>query len=247
MSQTGYIGGYIYHMTHVKNLPDIFRAGALFPLGVLRTRKIKHLSIAYDNVQELRDRIFVWDNIQNKYFNLHRYVPFYFAVRPPMLYSPHNRDNQEQIVFLEVRRAIISRPDVLFTDGNAATQKLSRGQGETVWIVPATETDGLCQRRYIPGGPYGTGANCSNFYRDITFLSSLNWGVINALTYMDNWDERKRVRSAEVLIPDQVPLQAIPRIAVYSDHVRDVVNRIKRLYGIAEALLPVVVAPELFI
>jgi hypothetical protein len=248
MSQTEYIDGYIYHMVHIKNLPGIFKARALFPLETLRAKKIGYFSIAYDDVQELRDRVFVWDSTQQKYLNLHRYVPFYFAIRPPMLYSQHNKNNQEQIVFLEVQRAIISRPDVLFTDGNAATQKLSRGHGETVWIVPATEADGICQRQYMPDGrPYGKGANCSDFYRDATFLSNLNWRVINELMYMDDRDEFKRTRSAEVLIPDQVPLQTIRRIAVYSNHTRNMVNQIKRLCGIAESLLPVVVAPELFI
>jgi len=132
-------------MVHIKNLPGIFKAGALFPLETLRVKKIKHLSIAYDDVQKLRDRVFVWDSIQQKYFNLHRYVPFYFAIRPPMLHSQHNKNN------------------------------------------------------------------------------------------------------AEVLIPDRVSLQAIRRIAVYSDFMKEKVNQIMRSYGAVGIAPQVVVAPELFI
>ncbi len=106
MEQTKYLNGYIYHMVHVDNLPSIFHQGALLSKEILRQKAIAPRSIAYDSVQDLRDRIFIKDFSKKDYRSLHSYVPFYFATCPPMLYVQRKAGIHDQIIFFEVSRSI---------------------------------------------------------------------------------------------------------------------------------------------
>lgn len=100
MEQSKYLNGYIYHMVHINNLPSIFRQGALLSKEMLSQKNIKPHSIAYDSVQDKRDCISVWDFSEKRYYSLHRYVPFYFAVRPPMLHVQKTEVYRMKLSFL---------------------------------------------------------------------------------------------------------------------------------------------------
>jgi hypothetical protein len=78
-----------------------------------------------------------------------------------MLRNQYNKGNQDKLVVFEVNRAFLEDESVLFTDGNASNQQLSKSAGEEVRIVPATISGGLCRREYLPDGqPYGTNQKC---------------------------------------------------------------------------------------
>src|SRR5947209_7641347 len=164
-----YLDGYIYHMVHFENLRSIFQNGALLSNEILRERGIIARSIANNEVQALRSRIFVWDSSSKNYRSLHSYVPFYFATHTPMLRN--NQGIQNRLIIFEVTRHILRNQGVLFTDGNASNQQLSKSKGERVGITPATDLNNPCIRVYRPGGPFGSNPDRSGFYSNTVFLS----------------------------------------------------------------------------
>ncbi|MDQ2886187.1 MAG: DUF4433 domain-containing protein [Chloroflexota bacterium] len=245
MEQSNYLDGYIYHMVHIRNLPSIFRQGALLSKEMLGQKGIDLHSIAYESVQDLRERIFIWDFSMQRYRSLHSYVPFYFCKRSPMLYVQQKAGIQDQIVFIVVNRAILKEQGVLFTDGNASLQRLSRNRGEKVGIVPATNNS-PCQRKYRPGGPHGTNERCSNFYSDIILLEDLDWDVINGVPHIE-FEEGKRIRSAEVLVPDSLALKKVQCIAVNTEKMAQIVRTMATEYGLSEFAPFISLDPSLFL
>jgi len=213
-----YLDGYIYHMVHVKNLRSIFQQQVLLSKNMLRKRGIGYISIANEQIQNLRDRIRIQVFPEGKSLNLHSYVPFYFTSHTPMLSAIRNKIPSEQIAFLEVPRSILTKRGVIFTDGNATCQQLSRSGTEIVLITPASLRS-PCKRCYIPDGPHGTGESISNFYSDIMLLKRLNWRAIEGGYTGIELDERRRIRCAEVLIPNAVPVSLIKHVIVYNEQV----------------------------
>ncbi len=86
MPGVDYLVGSIYHMVHFNNLQNIFQRRALLSKERIIQERISSQSIAFEEVQNLRDRIFVWDYSKKAFRNLHSYVPFYFATHTPMLW-----------------------------------------------------------------------------------------------------------------------------------------------------------------
>lgn len=225
-----YLVGNIYHMVHFDNLQSIFSQRMLLSKEQVEQKKLRHTSIAYENVQGLRDRVYVLKSDQKSFRRLHSYVPFYFATRTPMLYVQHKKGIQENIIIFEVNRSILRNQGVLFTDGNASNQQLSAKRGERVVITPCTNENGRCQRHYLSGGPYGTNSNRSEFFSNVSFLNRLHWDIIK-----DEWfrgdkefgsDEKKRLKHAEVLVPDRLPLGLIQAISVNSEDMAKAVNQL---------------------
>ncbi len=99
---------HLYHMTHIDNLPSILKYGLLAHGNGFQQKDISN--------QEVNDRRSREEPIYGR--SLHSYVPFYFNPRNAMLYVQGDQDN---IVILEVRRELILKDGVLFTDGNAAS------------------------------------------------------------------------------------------------------------------------------
>ena len=78
--------------------------------------------------------------------------------------------------------------------------------------MPQTIEKRECRRRYRPNGPHGTNPNCSNFYDNPLFLEELDWDIINDRDFSE--PEKVRVKHAEVLVPDLLPLSKLLGIAV---------------------------------
>ncbi len=211
-------------MVHFENLRSIFQRRAILAKESVMQEVVKYQSIAYEEVQGLRDRIFVWDFSKRAFRGLHSYVPFYFATLTPMLYVQYKNDIQDEIVIFGASRLILKKQDVLFTDGNASNQQLSKYTHEIVEIVPATLARGDCRRRYRPDGPNGANASRTDFFNHITFLERLNWDVINNRWFMD--EERKRIKHAEVLVPDIFPLGWVQNILVKNQNMEKRVNNL---------------------
>ncbi len=222
-----YLNGHIYHMVHIGNLCSIFKQQSLLPKNTLKLRGIDHSSIANEAVQHLRDRIRVQVPLDKQSYNLHSYVPFYFTPSTPMFSAVRSKVIIEQIVFLEVSRQIMNNKGVIFTDGNASCQQLSKKGKEIVLIIPAS-SHSPCVRQYIPDGPHGTSESVSNFYSDIACLKKLNWRSIYGGYTGNGPDERRRVRCAEVLIPNAVPTSLIKCIGVQNT---EIAQKVKSLFA----------------
>jgi hypothetical protein len=240
MSGINYLDGSIYHMTHFDTSKGIFKRRAILCKVSVGQEKIPYRSIANDEVQDFRDRILIWDFVHRKYRSLHSYVPFYFAVQPPMLYNKYMEGVQDAIIIFEVGRSILTDPGVLFTSGNASNQQLSKFKGEKVGIKPAT-IKGACERRYYPSGPHGTGLNSSDFYCDIALLDRLDWDGINRLRRIDPVEEYVRIRHAEVLVPDIVPLGRVQGIYARTPEMVRAINTVIDEYGLT-GRIPIAVA-----
>jgi|SRR5580700_4405106 len=231
-------------MVHVNNLPSIFQRRALLSKESVKQEQIVYQSIAFDSVQRLRDRIFVWDLLGKRWRGLHSYVPFYFVTRTPMLYKQLSKGIQDNIVFFAVDRSILKDQGVLFTDGNASNQQLSLDQNKKVEIVPATVSRRDCRRRYLPDGPHGSNSDVSNFYADPSFLEKLDWPAIN--NPLISVGDKKRAKQAEVLVPDILPLGRLQSISVKAQSTLQTVNALITENGLAERLPGVVCEPHLF-
>lgn len=75
----------IYHITHIDNLTSILNLGGLMANSRLRRQRINYLDIAHERIQDRRARTSVPCGAGGV---LHDYVPFYFAPRSPMLFTP---------------------------------------------------------------------------------------------------------------------------------------------------------------
>lgn len=231
-------------MVHFDNLESIFRRRALLSKERVMEEGINYRSIALEDVQDLRDRVFIWDFSLQRPRSLHSYVPFYFATHTPMLYMKYKDGLQNEIVFFEGSRSILLQPGVVFTNGNATNQQLAKYRDETVLVIPATPSSRSCTRKYSSTVPLGTNQNRSDFYADVDFLKDLNWDVIN-----DRWfneEEKTRIKHAEVLVPDVVPLGKVQGIVTSSYSKANAVNALIERCGLANRIPFAVSRPGLY-
>jgi hypothetical protein len=252
MPNVDYLDGYMYHMSHFENLRSILKSGALLSQQELDKNRIKRRSIANPEVQNLRRRVHVWDLFEKQYLPLHSFVPFYFTTHTPMFRNQRDSGIQNTIIIFKVSRAYIGSLDqrVLFTDGNASNQQLSKSFGEEVYIVPATTSTGPCLRKYIPdGSPHGTNTNRSDFYADVAFLDRVRWDVINGDRFVDDKEEYKRVKHAEALAPGRFPLDEMLSISVSIESMVEAVRNVFSECGLSEESfdLPIEYSPTLFV
>lgn len=123
-------------MTYIDNLASIIENGLLSHKEAYAQKRIE-VDISDPNVQDIRAK-----KIEPRYKRpLHEYVPLYFSPRNPMLYaklyplkergniitseidSKPNPFFQEDIIILGIDPQLLSKPNTLFTDGNAASEK----------------------------------------------------------------------------------------------------------------------------
>lgn len=163
---------YLYHMTHIDNLASIITLGLLSHSAAHRLKLIR-LDISDPDVQDIRADLTV------PFYNrpLHEYVPLYFSPRNPMLYK--RKEIQENIVILGLDPQILFEPNILITDGNAASKETS-------------------------------------FYRKATALRELPWREIRAKSWY-NIEDGRRIKCAEVLIPDKIMPNKIQCVFCYSN------------------------------
>lgn len=110
---------YLYHITHVSNLPKIIQAGGLKP----KSQVNDYLNIAHNAIQEKRSDKKVSCEPGG---TLHQYVPFYFCTRSPMLYTISQGNvseydgGQEQVIYLvsTVEKVDVNSLKYAFTDGH---------------------------------------------------------------------------------------------------------------------------------
>ena len=117
----------IYHITHVANLTSIIADGGLHAIVTIRTRGITYANIAYNQIQDRRERTSVPCGPGRA---LHDYVPFSFAPRSPMLYTinrgnvPGYEEGQEPILHLVTSTQAVGEEGLrfVFTDGHGIMQ-----------------------------------------------------------------------------------------------------------------------------
>lgn len=184
----------LYHMTHVSNLLGILRCGQIICKS---KNKNKYVSIAYEDVQYRRS---LKQIPIPPYGTVHDYVPFYFAVRPPMLYviskggvETYN-GGQEPIVYLclTVDRILKTKRPYVFSDGNASSEH-------------------------------------TLFFNDISSLEErVDFEIMEHLYWTNNkeYPDRRRKRQAEFLVKDAVPWSVVEEIGVMNENMKGIVTMI---------------------
>jgi hypothetical protein len=115
---------FIYHITHIRNLPSILEAHGLIATSRLHQEQIDYVDIAYPGIQDRRAITRVPCGAGGV---LHDYIPFYFAPRSPMLYAIHKgnvegyREGQAPVIHLVCEAEAIEAAEIcfVFTDGHA--------------------------------------------------------------------------------------------------------------------------------
>ncbi|MGW1036844.1 DUF4433 domain-containing protein [Streptomyces antibioticus] len=152
----------LHYIAPIVNLASIRDLGLLSHYAA---ENVPHLSVASESVQGNRkDKRIPGGGM------LHSYANTYFHARNPMMFKLMI-DGVRELAVIRVSCDVIDLPDVVISDGNAATG--------TTRFFPARQ--GLAQLN-----------------EDLVFADSWN--------HSDLWEkaERKRVRSAEVLVPERV-------------------------------------------
>jgi hypothetical protein len=105
----------LYNIQAIDNIPSIMQRGLL---SNERAAKIKHKSIAMQEVQQRRDTV----NIPNG-MPLHQYANVYFDPRNPMLYLRKNKNSN--ICILKFDRSILDFEGAVVSDRNASSNYAS--------------------------------------------------------------------------------------------------------------------------
>lgn len=101
----------LYNIQAIDNIPSIMQRGLL---SNERSRRIKHTSIAMEEVQQRRDIIYVPNGL-----GLHQYANVYFDPRNPMLSA--RRSENENICILKFDCCILDFDGVVVSDRNASS------------------------------------------------------------------------------------------------------------------------------
>jgi hypothetical protein len=104
---------YLYHMTEVSNLPNIFKHG-LLSHNEAHSKGLNQTDIALQDVNQRRASKKPIYGI-----SLHNFVPMYFNPKNPMLFR--RKDLQQNIVIIAIDRRAIYQDKSMFSDGNAAS------------------------------------------------------------------------------------------------------------------------------
>jgi hypothetical protein len=176
---------WIYHITHVDNLPGIATQGLVCD-GLVASRVGKPRSIAYEHIKVRRAQTVVPVGPQG---TLSDYVPFYFAPRSPMLYTisqnnvPGAQNVQPDIVhlILNADQIVAAGYRYVFTNGHPVIEGLSD------FFDDVADLGRL----------------------DWTAITARQWG-----SYYDPTDETKRKKQSEFLVHEGVPWTMVQGIGV---------------------------------
>jgi len=162
-------------------------SGTLRTIADIKANAVGYTSIAHQNIQDRRAYTQVPCGPRGC---LHDYVPFYFCVRSPMLYTISHgnvegyEQGQEAVVYLEstAQKVRAANLGFVFSDGHG--------------IMGFTD-----------------------FYHDLALLSEVDWPLMKARYWRDTDQDpdRKRRRQAEFLVHGGFPWALVEAIVVMND------------------------------
>ena len=111
-------GRYVYHFSHIDNLPGLIQHGFLATNHPAFPRR--HHSIAASSIQRRRAVMQVPCGPGG---SVHDYIPLYFGSCSPMLLSVLHTKNidQSDILYFEFSISLVTSPHAIFTDASANT------------------------------------------------------------------------------------------------------------------------------
>lgn len=157
--------GELFFITHVGNVESILRVGIL---SHNRAARVRHATVDLDTVQEIRSNVRVSPSRM-----LHDHANLYVCGRNAMMYHVVHNNPINGVCLLRVSPDVLTLPDVVVTDGNAARVGVTRFDDATTGIA-ALDHSRVHAQSWIHDPDYSA-------------------------TY-----EHKRVKQAEVLVPELV-------------------------------------------
>ena len=186
---------YIYHITHIRNLPDIIESGCLFSQKIMAERADSMVV----GMAEVKQRRALRPVDCYPGTMVAEYVPFYFCPRSVMLYILYRgnhpgityKEGQEQIIHLRapLRRAI----EWANAEGRKWCFSLSNA---TAWYT--------------------------EFKNSVEDLDSIKWNAVDSSDFRN--DEIKEGKQAEFLVHKQFAFGLFDCIGVYSSSIGDQVE-----------------------
>ncbi|MDR3183774.1 MAG: DUF4433 domain-containing protein [Planctomycetaceae bacterium] len=181
----------VHHITHIDNLSGILEAGGLLAESRIQVAQLQYKNIGHSHIKQKRIDWFIpgWNAM-----TLGQCVPFYFANRPPMLYS--------------IARGKIAG--------------YSEGQIPVIYLVTSAEIINDSGLRYCFTDGHAVDF-ITTYFHCLEDLPRIDWKIVN-MQYWNNAKvdaDRKRRKQAEFLIYDFVPWQYIEKIAVIDSVIRD--------------------------
>ncbi len=182
----------IYHITHVRNLPQIVEAGRLWSdakrieLGLncdvvgmshIKRRRLQEIEVGCHTGTRVGD-----------------YVPFYFCPRSIMLYILHRGNH----------------PDLNYTEGQRPIVHL---RADLHAVVEWAETK---QRRWA-FSDRNAGTYIAQFYNRIDQLGEVNWSAVASADFRDI--VIKEGKQAEFLIHKSFPCHLVERVGVCDESI----------------------------
>ena len=113
---------YLFHITDFSNLDSIIKTGGMLSKNEIDNRKFGYTDLAYDTLQDRRSRTMVHCGPGGC---LHDYVPFFFCIKPPMLYTISRGNiegrSQSSVVYLISTAQKVKDRNInfVFSDGHA--------------------------------------------------------------------------------------------------------------------------------
>lgn len=188
----------IYHITHMRNLPQIVEAGVLWSdakrveLGLdceivgmsrIKNRRLGEIDVGCHPGTKVGD-----------------YVPFYFCPRSIMLYILHMGNH----------------PDLSYEEGQAPIVHLQADLRAVVdWATR--------QQRRWAFSDRNAGTFYVKFFADLAQLDQVNWTAVNATDFRAS--HIKDGKQAEFLVYESFPWQLVEKIGVKDAKIADDVQR----------------------
>lgn len=101
----------LHYITPIANMESILKHGIV---SHQKAERILHQSVAMNEIQEKRKKVVVPGGRP-----LHQYVNLYFHARNPMMFK--GKDMHKDLCIIQINKEIINLPDVVISDGNAAS------------------------------------------------------------------------------------------------------------------------------
>jgi hypothetical protein len=177
----------VYHITHVRNLPQIVRAGVIWSdakrIGLgLDCESVGMSHIKYRRLHEIG--VYCCSGTK-----VGEYVPFYFCPRSIMLYILYKRNH----------------PDLTYTEGQGPMVHL---QADLLDSVEWAEQHGVSWAF----SDRNAGTYVAQFYNSLDDLGEIDWEAVAATDFRDMMV--KESKQAEFLVYESFPWELIEKIGV---------------------------------
>jgi len=200
----------IYHITHLRNLPEILQSGCLWSDAKRLKLGLNSEIVGMSGIKRRRlDELEVSCHTGTK---VGQYVPFYFCPRSIMLYILH-AGNHPELNYHEGQRPIVHL------------------QADLKAIIRWADAQGV---RWA-FSDRNAGTSYANFYKRAEALDKVNWAAVQSTDFRDMII--KEGKQAEFLVYESFPWHLVEKIGVIDADIFEQVTQVVR--GSYNAHLPV--------